>query len=58
MEETKVELPTGMIQVGVIRSGGGVNIEAYREEEEKKGRTCVPYKGGYLVCEASKGKKR
>lgn len=57
MEDKKL-VPAGMVQVGVIRSGGGVNIDAFRKEEEAKGRTCVAFDGGYLVCTESKGKKR
>jgi hypothetical protein len=54
MTETKT--PEGMIQIGVIVEGKGINTQAFIEKEEKLGNTCIQCDGYVMIC--AKGKKR
>lgn len=50
------KIPEGLIQVGTIVEGGGINVDAFIAEEERKGFTCIRCDGYVMVCR--KGKKR
>lgn len=54
MSEDKI--PSGMMQVGAIVKGGGLNVENAVKDAEKEGFTCVDCGDYVMLC--GKGKKR